>query len=225
MGSDGHWPRGDKGTALCAVCTAPWWPGRQEGCLLGTLGTLVQVLQVGAKEGLLFADLGWTGYLASDMLSGVCAPQGSGWRREAGKRACGSLCAGLPTSSPPQEVTGRQPSETATKGVQALPWLGHSSPPGCVRTTQASRDRRPTACSSLKTTVTLLPAHTGTGGTGQYWVGGNSSPSSLLLRRTLQCWVCVMTPDPNLEHTTAPLPQWSMTRRCPWSSWGGALMT
>ena len=124
----------------------------------------------------------------------------------------------------PREVTGRRPSETATKGVQALPWLGRSSPPGCVRTTQASRDRRPTACSSLKAAVTLL-RHT-RGQEAQNSLGGqNPSPSSLLLRRTLRCWVCVMTPDPNLEHTTAPLPQWRTTKRCPWSSCGGALMT
>lgn len=45
VGSNGHWPGGDEGTALRAVCTAPWWPEGQEGCLPGSLGTLVQVLQ------------------------------------------------------------------------------------------------------------------------------------------------------------------------------------
>ena len=56
---------------------------------------------VGARECLLFADPGWTGYLASDTLSGVCGAQGNGWRWEAWKRAWGPLWAALPTSSYP----------------------------------------------------------------------------------------------------------------------------
>ena len=76
------------------------------------------------------------------LLSGARTAWGSSWRGQAGKSAWGSLWAGLATPSSPvalREVTERRPSETAgnrTKGVQALRWLGHSSPPGCVKDQQ-----------------------------------------------------------------------------------------